>query len=354
MNGRALDEAAPVLTAGVGLLLFCTAGVHHAMETAAAGTYVDPMIAFAIDGVPALGIVYGGYLLSKRDLRPRNNWRVLLATVGGSVVVGAAITLGIAVRLSEGRSVSEPTFQVLLGATTGAIAGFLSGYYYARSRENAREATETTSTLAFTNRVLRHDIKNDMTVIKGRANLIVDADPEDELVEESAGAINRQTEKVLEVIDSTSAISEAISENPDFESIDLVAVVEEVVDRCDSSLSGTVTSELPDSARILANESVRTVVSNLVENGIEHNDSDDPRVHLTLERENGTIELCVEDNGPGVPEADKERIFEPRSEDTGKGGLHVVRALVESYGGEIHVEDNRPRGSVFVVRFPQA
>lgn len=354
MDKRALYETAPLLTVGFGLLIFLTAATYHLLEASGIGVLTAPVIAFLVDGLPALGIVYGGYFLTTQNLDSRDEWRVFLGTIGGSAVVGAAVLLGIAVRLNEGRPVSEPVFQVLLGVTIGAITGFVGGYYYARSSENAREATETMSTLGFTNRVLRHDIKNDMTVIKGRANIIIDADPDDELIEESARTIDRQVQKVLDVIDSTGAISEALSPDREFGSVDLVPIVEEVVDHSDDSLPGTVTAEVPASAEIRANESVRTVVSNLVENGLEHNDSDDPWVFVTIEPNEETVELCVEDNGPGVPDGEKREIFEPRLEDTGRGGLHVVRTLVESYGGSIHVEDNQPRGSVFVTSFPRA
>jgi signal transduction histidine kinase len=201
--------------------------------------------------------------------------------------------------------------------------------------------------------VLRHDIKNDMTVIKGRANVITEADPEAELVTESAQIIDRQVGKVLNVIDSTSAISAAISEDPDFEAVDLAAVVEEVVDHSQDSLPGTVTADVPDSAPVLANDAVRTVVSNLIENAIEHNDTDEPSVHVTVEPEAETVRLCVHDNGPGIPDERKRTVFEPRPDDTGRGGLNVVSTLVESYGGEIRIQDNQPRGSVFVVTFPR-
>jgi signal transduction histidine kinase len=60
----------------------------------------------------------------------------------------------------------------------------------------------------------------------------------------------------------------------------------------------------------------------------------------------------IADNGPGVPDEQKERIFEEGekgidSEDTGLG-LHLVRTLVDRYGGDVRVEDNEPEGSVFV------
>lgn len=353
MDRQAVYESSPLLTAGVGLVVFVAAASHHLTEAMAVGEFVNPMIALTADGLPALVVVYGGYHLNKADLEPENGWRVFLATVGGALVVSGVIGLGILVRMREGRPISEPPFQLLLGTSAGSLAGFVAGYYYARSRESARRSTRTMSTLAFTNRVLRHDIKNDMTVVRGRANVIIDADPEDELVAESARTITNQVDKVLTVLDSTGAISQAISDDPDFDEVDLADIVGEVVDQCDDSLPGTVTADLPESAPVRANEAVRTVVTNLVENGIEHNDSDDPCVHVTVEPEAESVVLRVHDNGPGVPDEEKPTLFDPRPDDMGKGGLHVVSTLVENFGGEIYVEDNEPRGTVFVVELPR-
>jgi signal transduction histidine kinase len=349
MDRQEVYESSPLLIVGVGLLVFVAAASHHLTEAMNLGVVVGPAIALMADGLPALGVVYGGYYLSRTDFEPENEWRVFLATVGGSLIVSGVIGLGILVRLREGRPISEPPFQMLLGTSAGLLAGFVAGYYYARSRESARRSTRTMSTLAFTNRVLRHDIKNDMTVIRGRANVIADTDPEDELVVDSAQTITNQVDKVLTVLDSTGAISQAISDDPDFDEVDLAEIVGDVVDHCDDSLPGTVTRDTPESATIRGNEAVRTVVTNLVENGIEHNDSDDPCVHVTVEPAVDSVFLRVHDNGPGVPDGEKQTLFEARPDDMGKGGLHVVSTLVENFGGEIRVEDNEPRGAVFVV-----
>lgn len=353
MDKQAVYESSPLLTAGVGLLVFVAAASHHFTEAITLGEAVGPAIALVADGFPALGVVYGGYHLSRADLEPENGWRVFLATIGGALVVSGVIGLGILVRLREGRAISEPPFQLLLGTSSGMLAGFVAGYYYARSRESARRSARTMGTLAFTNRVLRHDIKNDMTVIRGRANVIADADPQDDLIRDSAQTINNQVNQVLTVLDSTGAISEAISDDPDFDEVDLAGIVRDVVDHCDDSLPGSVSGDIPESAPISGNDAVRTVVTNLVENGIEHNDTDDACVHVAVEPAADSVFLRVHDNGPGVDDEDKRTLFDPRPDDVGQGGLHVVSTLVENFGGTIHVEDNEPRGAVFVVEFPR-
>ncbi len=73
--------------------------------------------------------------------------------------------------------------------------------------------------------------------------------------------------------------------------------------------------------------------------------------------EGENVIVKVKDNGLGVPEDMRERIFDPffkhRSGGTGLG-LAIVYRIIELHGGSIHVEDNNPHGSVFVIELPKA
>jgi signal transduction histidine kinase len=75
------------------------------------------------------------------------------------------------------------------------------------------------------------------------------------------------------------------------------------------------------------------------------------------------VEVRVVDTGIGIPKREWTRIFDPfyqvdsssTREYGGTGlGLSIVKRLVESHGGAIRIEDNPPRGTVFVVTLPQA
>ena len=101
------------------------------------------------------------------------------------------------------------------------------------------------------------------------------------------------------------------------------------------------------------------VVVNLVENAVRYGRS---RVEVDVQRSGTDVLLTVTDDGPGVPAADRERVFErftrlddARSrEEGGSGlGLAIVRELVRAAGGDVHLEDASP-GLRAVVRLPSA
>jgi two-component system, OmpR family, sensor kinase len=97
---------------------------------------------------------------------------------------------------------------------------------------------------------------------------------------------------------------------------------------------------------------------NLMENAIRHTPPGS-RVHATVGQRDGEAILTVEDDGPGVPEELRERVFErfvrgdgDRGSSSGLG-LSIVRAVTESHGGRVTLEDAHP-GARFVVRLPLA
>jgi len=70
------------------------------------------------------------------------------------------------------------------------------------------------------------------------------------------------------------------------------------------------------------------------------------------------VRLTVRDNGPGIPDEREGRLFEIDGTEgengAGNGGLALIRRLTDEYGGDVWVEENEPRGSVFVVELPRA
>jgi signal transduction histidine kinase len=121
-----------------------------------------------------------------------------------------------------------------------------------------------------------------------------------------------------------------------------------VVDRCDP-------------VRLVGNEQLLTrLVRNLIDNGARHAATD---VHVTLRRNGHVATLDVDDNGPGVPPADRDRIFqrftrvdEARGRhDGGAGlGLAIAREVARAHGGEVRCDDAPSGGARFTVTLPVA
>ena len=108
------------------------------------------------------------------------------------------------------------------------------------------------------------------------------------------------------------------------------------------------------------------MVINLVDNAIEavgethavpRPDAEPPCISIETQHDaaNAVARIIVSDNGPGVPPADREKLFMPYYSTKRRGsglGLAIVRRIVAEHGGSIEVGDNSPHGSRFVIELP--
>jgi two-component system nitrogen regulation sensor histidine kinase NtrY len=113
-------------------------------------------------------------------------------------------------------------------------------------------------------------------------------------------------------------------------------------------------------------EQIRRVVINLVDNAVEalggsaappRLDGDPPTivVETRLDSANGVVRLTVADNGPGIPPADRDKLFMPYYSTKGRGsglGLAIVRRIIAEHGGSIEATDHEPHGTVFTIELP--
>jgi two-component system nitrogen regulation sensor histidine kinase NtrY len=100
-------------------------------------------------------------------------------------------------------------------------------------------------------------------------------------------------------------------------------------------------------------EQIRRAIGNLLKNAVEATESG--VVHVAARRAPHRVVISVSDEGRGVPDADKDKLFLPHfsTKDRGTGlGLAIVHRIVRDHDGQIHVHDNQPRGTRFEIELP--
>jgi PAS domain S-box-containing protein len=223
-----------------------------------------------------------------------------------------------------------------------------------------KELRQKTDQLEALNRIVRHDIRNEVNVIHGWAQEL-----ERSVGPEAADALDR-------ILDGSKHISELTKTAREF--LETLAG-EEGVGVGPVSLHKHLTSEIEAQAatyptatfsthgeipavEVRANEMLSSVFRNLLSNAVQHNDSAEPRVVVAAEERAETVRVRVEDNGPGIPEAQKDQVFgrnEKGLESEGTGiGLYLVAELLAEYDGDIWIEDAEPTGAAFVVELHKA
>ena len=218
---------------------------------------------------------------------------------------------------------------------------------------------EQRDNLQLLNQVMRHDIRNDLQLIGAYAELL--EGHVDEEGRRYLDVIKENTESATNLTTTVRDLSKVIlGADAETRAVSLTNVLDQQVEEIRSGYSEavvTVEGAIPD-VEVVGNDMLSSVFRNLLRNAIQHNDQTPPEVSVSTVRTDDRIELRVADNGPGIPEDQREDIFgkgEKGLESAGAGiGLYLVRSLVESYGGDVWIEDNDPRGSVFVISLPTA
>jgi signal transduction histidine kinase len=132
--------------------------------------------------------------------------------------------------------------------------------------------------------------------------------------------------------------------NDDPETVDLRALVSEAIDVAVVPSAFVLHVQVPRSARV-RRVALLAVLSNLIANAVRHHDRSSGNIGVSARRVGDRLKWIVEDDGPGVPESDREKIFgvfttlraRDEVESTGMG-LATVRRLVSGEGGEIYCE----------------
>lgn len=334
-----------------------TGGLFIALST---GIAVDGLLGSsaiteeAISTVPtvALGVVllYGGYWLSRSELHPDTYPRVLAWCLGGCGLLLASVVL---LAVNPEVTINNPVQTVALAMGIGSVAGFTIGANEARAISRGREAERGREVLGFLNSTLRHEVLNNLTIVRGTATEL--AKESDDEVRAQLDVIVERCDDLADLINDIGPLARALTGHGDPAEIDFTGMVTDRVDAIATAYpEATVTAEIEEGVSVRASRGLSHALSNVLINAIEHNDEEEPRVAVSMSTTEETVRLRVADNGPGIDEAEKERLFRPDTDRDGGFGLYMVRTLVTHFDGDVRVEDNDPTGTVFTIELPRA
>lgn len=210
------------------------------------------------------------------------------------------------------------------------------------------------------NRVLRHDLRNDMNVVLGHAGILAELVDEDsqehvEQIQMKADSLVTLGEKVRKIDRQLHGV------NRNLKQVNLSRMVREEVEEFHKQYpSVKVRTQIGD-VFVVGNGLIRTAISNALENAVEHNDKDTPEIEVELEteyeKEEGKVVLEIRDNGPGIPEGERQVITDgvetPLAHISGLG-LWMIKWITNGVGGELIIDSNTPDGTIVRFEFSAA
>lgn len=205
-----------------------------------------------------------------------------------------------------------------------------------------------------------HEIKNPLTPMKlSVQHLMRSFDPNDPSVQ---GKINKVSQSLIEQIDALTKIANEFSNfakmpKPQIETIDLVQVIENSTELFKSGTSTTILTDLPESCLMKGDkEQLLRVFNNLIKNGLQAiAEKEFGVIQIVLKKTDTRSIVTISDNGVGMSDELKQRIFTPyfTTKSTGSGiGLAMVKQIILNHGGIITFESEENLGTSFVIELP--
>lgn len=207
------------------------------------------------------------------------------------------------------------------------------------------------------NRTLRHDLRNEATVIVGHAELGLYDNPHAEWL----SAIIEHVEGLVDMGEKVRQLEQALDDDPAASHpVDVAAVVRDCVASLEADRPVVdVETALPDSVYVSALERIDWAIENALENAVDHNDNPVPHVRVTVSKSgnDGNVTVTIADDGPGIDEAERAVLqsgFETQLEHVSGLGLWGIHWIVTESGGTVEISDNEPRGTVVTLHLPAA
>ncbi|WP_336337295.1 sensor histidine kinase [Haloarcula brevis] len=198
--------------------------------------------------------------------------------------------------------------------------------------------------------IVSHDLRNPLSVASGRTELLLDA-VEDDAVREGLEAVSEAHERMERLLDDLLALARQGRVVGEPTTVDLATVATDAwqqVETADATL--TVETE----ATVEADpDRLQQLFENLYRNSIEHAGTD-CEVVVTDAASSGQNGFSVADDGPGIPAADRERVFEHgySTDSDGTGfGLSIVQSIAEAHGWSVAVTESEAGGAKFDFRW---
>jgi signal transduction histidine kinase len=292
-----------------------------------------------------LPVVRNSYLVSTFFRPQTETWHseVIIASVVAILMTSAAAAI-------MARRVARPLSQLAASATEAARGGSAS-----RVPEEGPDDVQRAARAfnAMTDQVRRtldsqrqllsavgHDLRTPITAMRINSEFIED--------EELRERIQKNLEELQELTEAVLSAARGAAGEP-MRKIDLAALIDSLCTDLDE-IGKPVVWETHAAAPVKCRPNeIRRAVRNLIENAVAYGN----KAQVRLDDASGRYEVIVEDEGPGIPDAERNRVFEPfvrletsRSSETGGSGLGLtlVKAIAEGHGGAIMLENRTERG----------
>lgn len=286
----------------------------------------------------------------------------------GSVVLSGRLTKPLSHIQTGLKKISRGDMKTKVPVTSRDEIGSLANAYnnmVERLEETQKELVKAERESAWKEMAqqVAHEIKNPLTPMKLNLQHLqrqLEQDPDKALdlkpvIEKTANNIIGQIESLNKIASDFSKFAQPIQEPK--ESVDLKELIQSVSDLYDHEFAVKVDLQMPDQPIEInaVKDELRRVLVNLMKNSIEACKKDQAIVQISLEKNSKHVLMKISDNGSGINEEDRDRVFVPKfsTKSSGTGlGLAISKKIIEAHGGDIWFESMNGNGTTFFLKLP--
>jgi signal transduction histidine kinase/uncharacterized protein YifE (UPF0438 family) len=274
----------------------------------------------------------------------------------------------------------------------------------ARAQAAKEEIQEQKAIISVLNRILRHNLRNDLVLINGHLEFIEDSitgettaetdpeannrtDPETSAATDTTATgvtpetgtqttaetatepvperdhidtIKQVTSDLIHKADKARKIEDIVGDDTRLTEVDVVDVLSEEADSFEREHpAATISADLPDRTTVIAHDGLEFVVSEVLENAAQHHDSGTPAITISVSEpdEDGYVAIEIADDGPGISQYEIESLqmdYETAIRHASGLGLWLVNWLVSEMDGTLDFERREPTGTLVTVRLQAA
>ena len=234
-------------------------------------------------------------------------------------------------------------FTSILLLLLGVVTWFLARAV-ARRRIAEKQALELNDILKIINKILRHDIKNKLTGIKLSLETF-QADGDKEMLKIAEGS----AKSGIDLVTKMKELEGLVSSGGQLKKTNVreLALKMKKEHKIPIKIKGQLT--------IMADDALCSVCDNLVRNAVIHGKT--KKIDIVLFEDKQRKEIRFIDYGKGIPDNIKKDLFQEGHAFGATGntglGLYIIKKTIERYGGNVRIEDTKPRGATFVITLPK-
>lgn len=245
------------------------------------------------------------------------------------------------------RKDGSPVEVSIIGVPFKAQSGEIKVYGVYRDISDRKKAERIIKSqqnhLKLVNKILRHDITNNLAVV--RSALRIYKKTNDKTVLDEA---KKSVEKSTSLIQEMRELENFILANKELYLCNIRKILEDVKEKYNQ-----VKINIEGEASVLADKALRSVLDNIISNAIRHGETD--KIDISIKNKKIESVVDIADYGHGIPDEYKDKIFDEKFKYGEKAhtglGLYLVKETMKRYGGDVYVKDNEAKGTIFSLYF---